>query len=66
VVIPTFNEAANLLHAFALLPEDVFEVIVVDGRSTDGTIESPATSSTAATGRATSTPGGTAPASCAP
>jgi glycosyltransferase involved in cell wall biosynthesis len=24
---------------FALLPEDVFEVIVVDGRSTDGTIE---------------------------
>jgi glycosyltransferase involved in cell wall biosynthesis len=39
VVVPTFNEAANLPHVFALLPEDVFEVIVVDGRSTDGTIE---------------------------
>jgi glycosyltransferase involved in cell wall biosynthesis len=39
VVIPTFNEAANLPHVFALLPTDVFEVIVVDGRSTDGTIE---------------------------
>jgi glycosyltransferase involved in cell wall biosynthesis len=39
VVVPTFNEAANLPHVFALLPADVFEVIVVDGRSTDGTIE---------------------------
>jgi glycosyltransferase involved in cell wall biosynthesis len=39
VVVPTFNEAANLPHVFSLLPEDVFEVIVVDGRSTDGTIE---------------------------
>ena len=39
VVVPTYNEAANLPHVFALLPEDVYEVIVVDGRSTDGTIE---------------------------
>ena len=39
VVVPTYNEAANLPHVFALLPEDVLEVIVVDGRSTDGTIE---------------------------
>jgi len=39
VVVPTYNEAANLPHVFALLPEDVHEVIVVDGRSTDGTIE---------------------------
>jgi glycosyltransferase involved in cell wall biosynthesis len=39
VVVPTYNEAANLPHVFALLPEDVFEVIVVDGRSTDGTVE---------------------------
>jgi hypothetical protein len=39
VVIPTYNEAANLPHVFALIPEDVFEVIVVDGSSTDGTIE---------------------------
>ncbi len=39
VVVPTYNEAANLPHVFALLPDDVFEVIVVDGRSTDGTVE---------------------------
>ncbi len=39
VVVPTYNEAANLPHVFALIPEDVYEVIVVDGRSTDGTIE---------------------------
>jgi glycosyltransferase involved in cell wall biosynthesis len=39
VVVPTFNEAANLPHVFALLPADLFEVVVVDGRSTDGTIE---------------------------
>jgi glycosyltransferase involved in cell wall biosynthesis len=39
VVIPTFNEAANLPHVFKLLPEDVYEVIVVDGRSSDATIE---------------------------
>ncbi len=39
VVIPTFNEAKNLPHVFALLPDDLHEVIVVDGRSTDGTIE---------------------------
>ncbi|MCU1596224.1 MAG: hypothetical protein JWO12_3616, partial [Frankiales bacterium] len=39
VVVPTFNEAKNLPHVFSLLPEDLHEVIVVDGRSTDGTIE---------------------------
>ena len=39
VVVPTYNEAANLPHVFALLPEDLHEVIVVDGRSSDGTIE---------------------------
>lgn len=39
VVVPTYNEAANLPHVFALMPKDVFEVIVVDGRSIDGTIE---------------------------
>jgi len=38
VVIPTFNEAKNLPHVFALLPTDLHEVIVVDGRSTDDTI----------------------------
>ena len=40
VVIPTFNEAANLPHVFARLPfEQLFEVILVDGHSTDDTIE---------------------------
>jgi glycosyltransferase involved in cell wall biosynthesis len=39
VVIPTYNEAKNLPHVFALLPEDLHEVILVDGRSVDDTIE---------------------------
>ncbi len=38
MVVPTFNEARNLPFVFNLLPA-VFEVIVVDGRSTDGTVE---------------------------
>jgi glycosyltransferase involved in cell wall biosynthesis len=37
VVVPTYNEAKNLPHVFALMP-DVHEVIVVDGRSSDDTI----------------------------
>lgn len=39
VVIPTFNEAENLSYVFERMPADVFEVIVVDGNSTDGTVE---------------------------
>lgn len=39
VVIPTFNEAANLPAVFEALPEDVWEVLIVDGWSTDGTVE---------------------------
>lgn len=39
VVIPTLNEAQNLPHVFAALPPELFEVIVVDGRSTDDTIK---------------------------
>src|SRR4051812_17782179 len=39
VVIPTYNEAKNLPHVFSLLPDDVHEVIVVDGRSVDDTVE---------------------------
>jgi glycosyltransferase involved in cell wall biosynthesis len=39
VVIPALNEARNIPLVFANLPPDVFEVILVDGRSTDGTIE---------------------------
>jgi glycosyltransferase involved in cell wall biosynthesis len=38
VVVPTLNEAANLPHVFAKLPEGLHEVIVVDGLSTDDTI----------------------------
>ena len=38
-MIPTFNEAANLPAVFADLPDDVWEVLVVDGWSTDGTVE---------------------------
>jgi glycosyltransferase involved in cell wall biosynthesis len=39
VIIPTFNEAKNLPHVFGLLPEDLHEVIVVDGHSVDGTVD---------------------------
>jgi glycosyltransferase involved in cell wall biosynthesis len=39
VVIPTLNEAENLPHVFPRLPQGLHEVIVVDGRSTDGTVE---------------------------
>ena len=39
VVIPTYNEAKNLPHVFGLLPEDLHEVIVVDGHSVDDTVE---------------------------
>jgi glycosyltransferase involved in cell wall biosynthesis len=37
-VIPTLNEAQNIGWVVGRLPECVDEVIVVDGRSTDGTI----------------------------
>jgi glycosyltransferase involved in cell wall biosynthesis len=39
VIIPALNEARNLEHVFARLPEGLHEVILVDGRSTDGTVE---------------------------
>ena len=39
VIIPTLNEAANLPHVFARIPHWVSEVLVVDGHSTDGTLE---------------------------
>jgi glycosyltransferase involved in cell wall biosynthesis len=39
VVIPTLNEAANLPHVFQRMPREVYEVILVDGHSTDGTVE---------------------------
>ena len=39
VVIPAKNEALNLPHVLARIPKDVLEVILVDGNSTDGTVE---------------------------
>jgi glycosyltransferase involved in cell wall biosynthesis len=39
VVIPALNEARNIAHVLATLPPDTFEVILVDGGSTDGTVE---------------------------
>ncbi|MFL5828716.1 MAG: glycosyltransferase family 2 protein [Solirubrobacteraceae bacterium] len=40
VVIPTLNEAANLPHVFARLPfEELHEIIIVDGHSTDDTVD---------------------------
>jgi glycosyltransferase involved in cell wall biosynthesis len=38
VVIPARNEAPNLPHVFASLPDWVDEVILVDGHSTDDTV----------------------------
>lgn len=39
VIIPTLNEAQNLPLVLAELPRDGYEVIIVDGLSTDGTPE---------------------------
>jgi glycosyltransferase involved in cell wall biosynthesis len=39
VVVPTLNESANLPIVFGLLPDGLHEVIVVDGRSIDDTVE---------------------------
>jgi glycosyltransferase involved in cell wall biosynthesis len=39
VVIPALNEARNIPHVFGLLPADIHEVILVDGRSVDGTVD---------------------------
>jgi glycosyltransferase involved in cell wall biosynthesis len=39
VVIPALNEAKNLPHVLPRIPSSVHEVILVDGHSTDGTVE---------------------------
>jgi glycosyltransferase involved in cell wall biosynthesis len=39
IVIPAKNEALNLPHVFAALDTDLYEVILVDGNSTDDTVE---------------------------
>lgn len=38
VVVPALNEAQNLPHVFATLPDWIDEVILVDGNSTDDTV----------------------------
>jgi glycosyltransferase involved in cell wall biosynthesis len=38
VVIPTLNEARNLPHVFSRLPEELHEVIIIDGHSVDDTL----------------------------
>jgi glycosyltransferase involved in cell wall biosynthesis len=38
VVIPALNEARNLPHVFAGMPEDIQELILVDGHSVDDTV----------------------------
>lgn len=39
VVVPALNEAANLPHVFGTLPDWIHELVLVDGRSTDDTVE---------------------------
>ncbi|MCW3066818.1 MAG: glycosyltransferase family 2 protein [Solirubrobacterales bacterium] len=39
VIIPTLNEEQNIAWVLDRLPTDVDEVVIVDGRSTDSTIE---------------------------
>jgi glycosyltransferase involved in cell wall biosynthesis len=38
VIIPTLNEAKNIPHVFGRLPEDIHELIIVDGHSVDDTV----------------------------
>jgi glycosyltransferase involved in cell wall biosynthesis len=39
VVIPALNEERNIPHVFERIPEDIHQVILVDGRSVDNTVE---------------------------
>jgi len=39
LIIPTLNEAQNLGHVLPTLPDMVDELVIVDGGSTDGTLE---------------------------
>src|SRR5438105_365904 len=39
VVVPALNEAKNLPHVLTRLPQDIYEVILVDGLSIDTTME---------------------------
>ena len=39
IVIPALNEEANIPHVLEKIPEDIHEVILVDGQSVDNTVE---------------------------
>lgn len=39
IVIPALNEARNIPYVFSRIPEDMHEVILVDGQSVDRTVE---------------------------
>ncbi|MBA8792650.1 glycosyltransferase involved in cell wall biosynthesis [Friedmanniella endophytica] len=39
IVLPTLNEAANLPHVLCDIPQDVHQLILVDGGSVDGTVD---------------------------
>jgi glycosyltransferase involved in cell wall biosynthesis len=39
VVIPALNEARNIPHVLCRIPKDIHQVILVDGESTDNTVE---------------------------
>jgi len=39
VIIPTLNEAKNLRYVLPYIPDWIYEVIIVDGHSTDNTVE---------------------------
>jgi nucleotide-binding universal stress UspA family protein len=39
VVVPAMNEGKNIGHVLGLLPDDLHEVILVDGNSSDDTVE---------------------------
>jgi len=39
VIVPTLNEERNIPQLFAAMPDSVDEIVLVDGRSTDKTVE---------------------------
>lgn len=39
IIIPTLNEEENIPYVFKRIPEDTYQVILVDGQSVDNTVE---------------------------